>query len=294
MGDNKVSEKAIWEGSISPDNNTPSIASQMQAQPQMMFCYKCNNVIPANSKFCPCCNIELFTTCPKCGVKYSSQYSICSQCGTNRLEYLQMQRKEQERIERLKRVERIRQEELERERQEAERQKRLKRLEQQEIERKKEEAYRKENDKIMKTKEYETTYSLINEALKRFEGRCKQKRNIVIFSCIIYFLFWAIGIGNFANQRVNDLTAIIIVISTTIAIFLPFIVATYCIGNNKDAEKKVKFILRHIKKRNVGCDKHMMEYVISKIQANELVDVSKCCIEAYRIKNNLPVGYKKY
>ena len=53
--------------------------------------------------------------------KYSSQYPSCSQCGTNRLEYLQSLKKEQERIERLKRVERIRQEKLERERLEKER-----------------------------------------------------------------------------------------------------------------------------------------------------------------------------
>ncbi len=90
--DNKVSEKAIWEGSITPDNDRPSMASQMQTQPQMMFCYKCNNVIPGNSIFCPYCQIKLFTECPKCGVKYSSQYPACSQCGTNREEYMRVQR----------------------------------------------------------------------------------------------------------------------------------------------------------------------------------------------------------
>ena len=72
MSNNKVSEKAIWEGSISPDNDVPSWGSQMQTQPQMMFCYKCNNVIPNNSKFCPYCQIKLFTECPKCGTSYSS------------------------------------------------------------------------------------------------------------------------------------------------------------------------------------------------------------------------------
>ena len=92
MGNNKVSEKAVWEGSISPDNDTPSIGSQMQAQPQMMFCYKCNNVIPGNSTFCPYCQIKLFTECPKCGTKYSSQYPACNQCGTNREEYLRVQK----------------------------------------------------------------------------------------------------------------------------------------------------------------------------------------------------------
>ena len=93
--DDTVSEKAIWEGSITPDNDTPSFASQMQSQPQMMFCYKCNQVIPADSKFCPYCQIELYVICPKCGVKYSSQYPICNQCGTNRQEYLKWQREEE-------------------------------------------------------------------------------------------------------------------------------------------------------------------------------------------------------
>ena len=95
MHDNKVSEKAIWEGAITPDNDTPSIGSQMQTQPQMMFCYKCNNVIPGNSTFCPYCQIKLFVECPKCGAKYSSQYPACNQCGTNREEYLKTQRQEQ-------------------------------------------------------------------------------------------------------------------------------------------------------------------------------------------------------
>ena len=68
MSDNKVSEKAIWEGTITPDDDTPSLGSQMQTQPQMMFCYKCNNVIPGDSKYCPRCQIKLYVTCPKCGV----------------------------------------------------------------------------------------------------------------------------------------------------------------------------------------------------------------------------------
>ena len=95
MHDNKVSEKVIWEGSITPDNDTPSFATQMQNQPQMMFCYKCNNVIPGNSNYCPYCQVKLFAECPKCGAKYSSQYPACGQCGTNREEYLRVQRREQ-------------------------------------------------------------------------------------------------------------------------------------------------------------------------------------------------------
>lgn len=95
MGDNKVSEKAIWEGSIPSEDENTQFASSIQSQPQMMFCYKCNNVIPGNSRYCPYCQVELFTTCPKCGVKYSSQYPVCNQCGTNREEYLRTQRRVQ-------------------------------------------------------------------------------------------------------------------------------------------------------------------------------------------------------
>ena len=132
MRDNKVSEKAVWEGSITSDNDTPSIGSQMQTQSQMMFCYKCNNVIPSNSTFCPYCQIKLFVECPKCGTKYSSQYPACNNCGTNREEYLRAQRWEQERKEAIERENRRKRLEEERRRKEAEaekeRQERLKKI----------------------------------------------------------------------------------------------------------------------------------------------------------------------
>lgn len=92
--DKKVSEKVVWEGTITSEESS-SFTPQMQTNNQMMFCYKCNNVIPGNSKFCPFCQVKLFTECPKCGVIYSSQYPACYQCGTKREEYLQTQRKEQ-------------------------------------------------------------------------------------------------------------------------------------------------------------------------------------------------------
>ena len=108
--DDTVSEKAVWEGYITSDEITArSPQIQGQTQSLMMFCYKCNNVIPGDSKFCPYCQTELYTECPKCGAKYSSQYPSCSQCGTNREDFLQRQRElewEQEEIERKKRLER--------------------------------------------------------------------------------------------------------------------------------------------------------------------------------------------
>lgn len=123
MHDNKVSDKVIWEGSITPDEETSFSQSNIPNQPQMMFCYKCNNVIPADSKFCPCCNVELYTACPNCGVKYSSQYTICNQCGINREEYLRVQRKERERKEAIERENRRQREIEERKRLEEERKK---------------------------------------------------------------------------------------------------------------------------------------------------------------------------
>jgi hypothetical protein len=100
MVDKNVSDKVVWENGVTPDNDSCQTMSQLHSsfqpasQPQMMFCYKCNNVIPSNSNYCPYCQVKLFTECPKCGVKYSSQYPSCSQCGTNRLEYLQVQKRE--------------------------------------------------------------------------------------------------------------------------------------------------------------------------------------------------------
>ena len=85
----KITEKAVWDELVPSDDEKIASASFGQpAQAQMMFCYKCNQVIPANSAFCPWCQTELFVTCPKCGNKYSSQYPACNQCGTNLKVYI--------------------------------------------------------------------------------------------------------------------------------------------------------------------------------------------------------------
>ena len=280
MNDNKVSEKAIWEGSITPDNDIPSLGAQMQSQPQMMFCYKCNNVIPGDSKYCPRCQIKLYVTCPECGVEYSSQYPACNQCGTNREEYLQMQRIEQERkdaIERRNRrkielAERKRLEE-ERKRKEAEeereRQARLKRYEQRETKRKQKEAYLKENDEIMKTKEYETTYSLISEALETY----KKKARLSIF-----FIF----------------CSALLIIGTIYCIYW----LIWGMGSAKGLEK---FLLKYVSKKN-GYDNDMVTYVIKDMKSiwssiyNTFYPVQvllgylpDSCVNAYRTKYGLPI-----
>lgn len=112
MHDNKVSDKVIWEGNITPDEEISFSQYNTHSQPQMMFCYKCNNVIPGNSTFCPYCQVKLFTECPNCGEKYSSQYPACSKCGTNRQEYFALQQRERERKEAIEREKR-RQREIE-------------------------------------------------------------------------------------------------------------------------------------------------------------------------------------
>jgi hypothetical protein len=62
-----------------------------------MICYACEEIIPANSEYCPHCRKKLFETCPKCGAKYSSQYRVCNKCGTDRYEYSkEMQAREKE------------------------------------------------------------------------------------------------------------------------------------------------------------------------------------------------------
>ena len=60
-------------------------------------CYACGEIIPEGSTFCPFCKKKLLTTCKKCGNTYSTQYSVCNKCGTDRYEYYQeMQAREKE------------------------------------------------------------------------------------------------------------------------------------------------------------------------------------------------------
>lgn len=77
-----------------------------------MVCYKCNEIIPAESLFCPICGIMLWVKCPNCGHEYSSQYSICNKCGTNRNQYL----KEEEEKERIKKEKEAEERRIEQER----------------------------------------------------------------------------------------------------------------------------------------------------------------------------------
>ena len=277
--DDTVSEKVVWEGSITPDEN-PIITSQAQTQPQMMFCYKCNQVIPGNSTYCPYCQVKLFTECPKCGAKYSSQYPACNHCGTNRVEYLQMQRRETERKAAIERENRHRQETEERKRKEAEeekeRQERLKRYEREASERQQKAAYIKENAEIIKTKEYETTYSLLNEALEDYEKRT------INMGCIYVPLF--------TITIMFTLFCIHPVLGFILIIVLPFF--SDDIINEANLKKYRKYLQKYISRNNNYNNHIVTPNLIDMVTYQGEERLSECCIISYRKKYELPINYK--
>lgn len=234
MGNNKVSENAIWEDSIPPDNDTHSIGSQMQTQPQMMFCYKCNNIIPANSKFCPCCKMELYTECPECGVIYSSQYSICSQCGTDKLEYIEKER---------------------------------------------------EKERIINTKEYQSTYSILEESLYSLKSLRREYKKMTIISSAAAVLLMIVFIW-FGESAGKDVIHIIFAFCVMVG---GAIKGNLQYNRLRTPEKREEYILQYLKKRKCDYNKDMLNYVLHKIKNSFYPDVeyklSEWCIEAY-IKQN--------
>lgn len=284
MNDNKVAEKVIWEDSISPDNETLIASSQpqMQTQSQMMFCYKCNNVIPGNSKYCPYCQTELYVECPKCGEKYSSQYPSCSQCGTNRKEYLELQRREQERKMAAERERKRYQEKLEREQQAKEHQERLSAYEQKEKEKQDKEKYKIENEEIKKTKEYEYIYSVFRNAFNKYDKFGKIIEIILFTYMLVPFLF--IGIAN-PNKDLKLFFTILIllcVLEIIIAIILGVFRSDYV---------KNRFLSEYFSKRN-DYNKEIITPDIIKMVINKGCLSEDCCIIAYRKVKGLPINYK--
>lgn len=61
-----------------------------------MVCYACSEIIPKDSIYCPACGRQLWVECPNCGSTYSTQYKICSKCGTNREEYFNRKEAEEQ------------------------------------------------------------------------------------------------------------------------------------------------------------------------------------------------------
>ncbi len=78
-------------------SNPISLEKTEYAPNNITACYACGEIIPEGSTFCPYCKKKLLTTCQKCGNTYSTQYSVCNKCGTDRYEYYkEMQAKEKE------------------------------------------------------------------------------------------------------------------------------------------------------------------------------------------------------
>lgn len=81
-------------GSYEPHYNSSSNGGYA---PNTTVCYACSEIVPANSVYCPVCGRKLLVECPNCGSTYSSQYKICSKCGTNRESYYKQQEAERQR-----------------------------------------------------------------------------------------------------------------------------------------------------------------------------------------------------
>lgn len=288
----KVSEKAIWEGSIPSEDGNTQFSPFQQSQPQMMFCYKCNNVIPGNSKYCPCCKLELFTTCPKCGAKYSSQYHICNQCGTDRDEYLQAQRIEQEKKEAVEREMRRKKEVEERKRKEAdaerERQEMLRRYEQEANKKKQKNAYVAENNEITKTAEYKSAYSALKEIFANaFEMHNKKFKLISILACLSIVLPFIPIIWIDRSPDAGVFIAIGI-------LFIPLIVLV--ILSNIVYYDRTRYLKKcytqYISDKQDYDEGLLTQDLIDMAKYQGFDRLSNCCLIAYRKKHGLNVNYK--
>lgn len=260
----KVSEKAVWDGSIPPDDGASLNTSQLQAQPQMMFCYKCNNVIPNNSTYCPYCQVKLYTECPKCGVKYSSQYPACNQCGTNRLEYIETQRREKERIEAKKLEERLRQEKLEQEQQE------------------REAHWRRKKEQIINTKEYQSIYSILEESLDSLDRKFILSF-VLAFALLFIWVIVYIWVYEEGLFKVSSEEFLVILLWSAGGLFLCSVLLGY--GYLTDPQKREQYILQYLKKYNCDYNKDMLNYVLNEMRDSTnrvtLGKLSEWCIEAY-------------
>lgn len=89
-GIDRVSGLANYSGySYSEGNNSYDSSSYGgYSSPKTTVCYACSEITPSDSEYCPHCRKKLYDTCPKCGHRYSSQYSNCNHCGTNLKQYL--------------------------------------------------------------------------------------------------------------------------------------------------------------------------------------------------------------
>ena len=73
----------------SPSRNSNNVSAESESENNIHFCntaetivcYKCNEIIPSDSNFCPFCGIKLNINCPECGHIFSSKFMFCNHCG---------------------------------------------------------------------------------------------------------------------------------------------------------------------------------------------------------------------
>ena len=94
-GVDRVTGLANYNGYNNSSDSSGYNSSNYGGSPRTTVCYACNEIIPLGSTFCPICGKKLLVTCPNCGHEYSSQYPVCSKCGTNREEYNERKRREE-------------------------------------------------------------------------------------------------------------------------------------------------------------------------------------------------------
>lgn len=111
IGYNPPKDSQLSSDSIENDNNSMYYTSMEHFDNNSICCFNCNEIIPADSQYCPICGQKLWITCPKCGKQYSSQYRICNQCGTNHQDYIEQQKREKEEREKEERLKQTRLEE---------------------------------------------------------------------------------------------------------------------------------------------------------------------------------------
>lgn len=95
-GVDRVTGLANYNGYNNSGDSSGYNSSNYSESSKTTVCYACNEIIPIGATYCPVCGKKLLVTCPKCGHEYSSQYPVCSKCGTNREEYIERRRREEE------------------------------------------------------------------------------------------------------------------------------------------------------------------------------------------------------
>lgn len=94
-GVDRVTGLANYNGYNNSSNSSEYNTPNYGGSPRTTVCYACSEIIPLGATYCPVCGKKLLVTCPNCGYEYSSQYSVCSECGTNRIEYEERKRREE-------------------------------------------------------------------------------------------------------------------------------------------------------------------------------------------------------